>query len=89
MGQGQALGPFVLRLGPVGLRIRPIRPIAFDELHIGLLDNLPVDARLDVITASVVDMHRSGSAPRWWRTAAAPPQWPAAWETGSEQAETT
>ena len=29
---------------------------------------------------------RSGLAPRWWRTAAAPPQSPAAWETGSEQA---
>ena len=56
MGQGP-LGPFVLRLGPTGLRIRPIRPIAFNQLHIGLLDNLPIDGRLDVLAPSVVDVH--------------------------------
>ena len=56
MGQGP-LGPFVLRLGPIGLRIRPIRPIAFDELHIGLLDHLAVDGRLDVFAPRVVDVH--------------------------------
>ena len=33
------------------------RPIAFDELHIGLLDHLAVDGRLDVFAPRVVDVH--------------------------------